>query len=55
MYPMMQYFITNLPVPTFTSQNINLIWPATPELKYVPKFRWIDGHSVYVVNAIPEK
>ena len=46
MYPMVLYLITNLPVLTFTSLNINLIWPAFPEIKYLPKFRWIDGHRV---------
>ena len=46
MYPMVSYFITNLPVPIFTSQNMNLIRPATPEIKYVQKFNWIDGHGV---------
>ena len=46
---MVSYFITNLPVPIFTSQNMNLIRPATPEIKYVQKFNWIDGHGVYVL------
>ena len=46
MYPMVSYFITNLPVSIFTSQNMNLIRPATPEIKYVQKFNWIDGHGV---------
>ena len=25
---------------------MNLIWPATPEIKYVPKYYWTDGHGV---------
>ena len=49
---MVSYFITNLPVPIFTSQNMNLIRPATPEIKYVQKFNWIDGHGVFVKSAL---
>ena len=52
MNPMVLYFITNLPVPIFTSQNMNLIRPATPEIKYVHKFNWIDGHGVGRPNML---
>ena len=44
--PLVPYFITNLPVPSFTTRNIIVIGPAILELKYVHKFRLIDGHGV---------
>ena len=46
MYPVLLYFIPNLPVPTFTTQNLIVIGPAIPELKYVHKIRWTVGHGV---------
>ena len=30
-----------------------MIGPAIPELKYVQKFRLIDGHGVFVKRMIP--
>ena len=45
-YPILLYFITNLRVHTFTTYNIIVIGPAIPELKYVHKIRWTDGHGV---------
>ena len=46
MCPMLLYFIQNLRVHTFTTYNIIMIGPAIPELKYVHKIRWTDGHGV---------
>ena len=51
MYPMLLYFIQNLRVHTFTTYNIIMIGPAIPELKYVHKIRWTDGHGVVGILA----